>query len=162
MHYNNTYPEGELSARLKQKDHYAFKQLYDKHAPALYSVICQMVSDKETANRALEKAFHIIWHNIKNHDPFKERLFTWMLNIARQVAVKETVPFHHQVSNQAPLTKEQVLQSIIHSDTDDYGLKKAIRQLNEEHKMLLHLCYFRNLTEEQIAKVLDMPLETVR
>lgn len=162
MHPNNPYHEGELSAQLKQKDHYAFKQLYNKHAPALYSVILQIVSDQETANKVLVEVFHTIRHNIESFDPSKERLFTWMLNIARQVSVKETIPFYQQGSNQAPLTKEEILQSITYPETDNYGLKKVIHRLNEEQKMLIHLRYFKNFTNDQIAKILDMPSETVR
>ena len=161
MHPSNPYHEGELSVQLKQRNHYAFKELYDKYAPALYSVICQMVSNKETADQVLEKVFYTIWQNIKSYEPSRERLFTWMLKIARQVAAKQTM-FHQQEAKQAPLGKKEILQSIIHADTGSYGLQKVIHQLNEEQRMLIHLCYFKNFTEDQIAETMDMPLQAVK
>ena len=46
-----------------------------------------MVENKELAEDILQEAFIKFWNNFKNYDPLKGRLFTWMLNIARNLTI---------------------------------------------------------------------------
>jgi RNA polymerase sigma factor (sigma-70 family) len=45
---------------------------------------------------------------------------------------------------------------------DDVGLKKTINNLPEESRRLLELAYFQGYTQEEIAKILNIPLGTVK
>lgn len=163
MKIHNTYQDGELIALIKQNDHYAYNHIYDKYAPALYSVILQIVKDKETANKVVKEVFIQIWSQIRDYDPAKERLFTWFLKMARQAAINETkLTLHRQNVHEQPANSAELLQSVGRSDTDDCGLKKLICKLKEEQKMLIDLCYFKNYSEDQIARILDIPPETVK
>lgn len=163
MNIHNTYEDGELIALIKQNDHYAYNHLYDKYAPALYSVILQIVKDKETANKVVKEVFIQVWRQIGDYDPAKERLFTWVLKIARQAAIHETkTELYRQNSNEQPANRAEMLQSTAVSETDECGLKKLICKLKGEQKMLIDLCYFKNYSEDQIAHTLGIPPETVK
>jgi RNA polymerase sigma-70 factor (ECF subfamily) len=45
---------------------------------------------------------------------------------------------------------------------DDVGLKKVLTTLKEEHRILIDLSYFQGYTHEEISKVLNIPLGTVK
>lgn len=163
MNIHNTYEDGELIALIKQNDHYAYDHLYDKYAPALYSVILQIVKDKETANKVVKEVFIQVWRQIGEYDPAKERLFTWVLKMARLAAINETkTGLYRQNPREQPANRAEMLQTIAHSETDDCGLKKLICKLKEEQKMLIDLCYFKDYSEDQIARTLGIPPETVK
>src|SRR5215210_7356677 len=84
------YNEQELVVALRHKDDQAFGYLYDHYAGALYSIIKQIVVDAEVSNDVLQEAFVNIWRRIELYDESKGRLFTWMLNIARNAAIDKT------------------------------------------------------------------------
>ena len=87
MNNTVTYNEQELVLSLKARDQQSFSYLYDNYAGALYSIVLQVVPDKELASDVLQDVFVNIWRKIESYDPTKGRLFTWMLNVARNLAI---------------------------------------------------------------------------
>ncbi len=159
---NIPYKEDELIALLRQKSLETFSGLYDKYAPALYTVVLQIVREEEIANTVLQKVFLDIFYNINNYDPVKEKLFTWMFKMARNAAIdliklKNSEPSLHQ---SAATTK--LLHEAANLEMDNYGLKKVIKKLKEEHKVLVDLCYYKGFTHDEIALALNIPVETVQ
>ncbi|HEV7621603.1 MAG TPA: sigma-70 family RNA polymerase sigma factor, partial [Flavisolibacter sp.] len=90
MNAKFTYEEHELVAALRQRDPQSFNYLYDHYSGALYGVIKQIINDAELSNDILQEAFINIWKRIDSYDEVKGRLFTWMLNIARNAAIDKT------------------------------------------------------------------------
>ena len=79
--------ESELLELLRRQDRKAFNYLYDNYSDALYGVILKVVRTEETAQDLLQEIFVKIWKNIAQYDSSKGRLFTWMLNIARNTSI---------------------------------------------------------------------------
>jgi RNA polymerase sigma factor (sigma-70 family) len=160
---NVTYEEYELVAALRQKDNQGFSYLYDHYGGALYGVIHQIVGDTELSNDVLQETFINIWKRIDSYDESKGRLFTWMLNIARNAAIDKTRSKGFQQSQrQVSLVEGEMAPASVRPGVDDLGLKKIIFRLKEEQRLLIDLSYFQGFTHEQIAKALDIPLGTVK
>ena len=159
----NTYEERELVDALRQKDDLSFSYLYDHYSGALYGIIKQIiVNEPEVCNDVLQETFIHIWRNIDSYDPDKGRLFTWMLNIARNAAIdKVRSKGFQQSQKQVQLDNESIFQTV-KPGTDDFGLKLVLQKLKEEQRLLVDLSYFQGYTHEQIAKALDIPLGTVK
>jgi RNA polymerase sigma factor (sigma-70 family) len=159
----DTYEEYELVAALRRKDNQAFSYLYDHYSAALYGVIKQIVDDGELSSDVLQEAFVNIWRRMESYDENKGRLFTWMLNIARNAAIDKTRSKGFQQSQrQLSLSDGEMIHATVKPGTDDYGLKKLIYKLKAEQRLLIDLSYFQGFTHEQIAKALDIPLGTVK
>lgn len=157
-----TYGEHELVASLRKKNEGAFGYLYENYSGALYGIIKQIVGDLELSNDVLQDTFVNIWRRIESYDETKGRLFTWMLNIARNSAIDKTRSRGFQQSQrQMPLDGE-VIQPSVRPEIDDYGLKKMIFKLKDEQRLLIDLSYFQGYTHEQIATALHIPLGTVK
>ena len=157
-----TYEEYELVAALQNKDDQAFSYLYENYSGALYGVIKQIVADAELSNDVLQETFVNIWKRMDTYDAAKGRLFTWMLNIARNAAIDKTRSKGFQQSQrQIPLDGE-VIQPSVRPGIDDYGLKKLILKLKDEQRLLIDLSFFQGFTHEQIATALHIPLGTVK
>lgn len=159
------YSEQELVKLLQQRDDQSFSYLYDNYSAALYGIINQIVTDKEIANDVLQEVFINIWKKIGLYDPSKGRLFTWMLNIARNASIDKlrSKGYQQQIKNQS--LPENVLTmsgQTVNPNIDNIGLKKIIATLKTEHRVLVELSYFQGYTHEEIAKALDMPLGTVK
>lgn len=159
------YSEHELITLLQQRDDKSFSYLYDNYSAALYGIISQIVPDKEIANDVLQEVFINIWKKINSYDPTKGRLFTWMLNVARNASIDKvrSKGYQHSLKNQPlPDNVYGIGGQSLNMDVDNIGLKKVISTLKTEHRILVELSYFQGYTHEEIAKALDMPLGTVK
>ena len=150
---------------LQQKDEQAFSNLYDNYSGALFNIITQIVPDREIASDVLQEVFLNIWRKISSYDAAKGRLFTWMLNIARNAAIDKlrSRAYQDSLKNQSlPDDAAAFAGHSVVSVTDDYGLRKLVNKLKDEQKVLVELSYFQGFTHEEIAKTLNIPLGTVK
>jgi len=147
---------------LRKKDEEAFGYLYEHYSGALYGVIKQIIGELELSNDVLQETFVNIWRRIESYDENKGRLFTWMLNIARNAAIDKTRSKGFQQSQRQMPLDGDVIQPSVRPEIDDYGLKKMIFKLKDEQRLLIDLSYFQGFTHEQIATALHIPLGTVK
>lgn len=151
---------------MKNKDQQAFAHLYDSYSGAIYSIILQIVNDEELANDILQEVFINIWRKIEMYDAEKGRLFTWMLNIARNASIdmlrsrgyrnsRKNQSIQDNVDTVGPLGSEQM-------SVDSIGLKKVLEKLKPEQRVLIDLSYFKGYTHEEIAEQEKIPLGTVK
>ncbi|MDB5251509.1 MAG: polymerase sigma-70 factor [Flaviaesturariibacter sp.] len=163
MNAKPTYEEGELVALLKQKNEQAFGYLYDNYAGALCGVVRQIVPDVEICHDVVQEVFVSIWRKIDTYDAQKGRLFTWMLNIARNASIDKVRSRNYQQAlKQQPIDDNEMAHPVVRQGIDDYGLKKVLMKLKDEHRMLVDLSYYQGYTHDQIAKALNIPLGTVK
>jgi RNA polymerase sigma factor (sigma-70 family) len=159
------YDESELVTQLKQRSEKAYSYLYDNYAGALYGIIHSIIPDNETANDVVQDVFVNIWTKIDSYDPSKGRLFTWILNIARNAAIDKlrSKGYRYGLKNQ-PLSENVNINAgaASYPVIKDVGLRKIISGLKEEQRTLLDLSYFQGYTHEEIAKAMNMPLGTVK
>jgi len=161
-----TYTESELVVLLKSKDRNAYNYLYDNYAGALYGIIMNVIGKEDLARDILQEVFVKIWRNIDQYESSKGRLYTWMLNIARNSAI--------DVLRSAKYNKDKKTGSIDNNvdmnsgsmatmiKTDHLGLNKIVDGLKDEYRQIINLAYFKGYTQEEVAEELNIPLGTVK
>lgn len=160
------YSEDELVDLLKSKNTSAFSTLYDNYSAALYGVILRIVEIEAIAQDILQEAFVKIWNKMDSYDKTKGRLFTWMLNIARNTAIDQLRSAQHRQDMKNRNIDDSV--NIINSSqstsskVDQIGLKETVAKLKPEYKLIIDLLYFKGYTQDEVAKELQMPLGTVK
>lgn len=161
-----TYNEQELILSLKAKDEQSFSYLYDNYSGALYSIVLQILPDKELANDVLQEVFVNIWRKIDTYDNTKGRLFTWMLNVARNLAIDMVRSKAYQNSQKNQDLPDSVYfdkgGAVTQQNVDNIGLRKIVGKLKIEHRVLIDLAYFKGYTHEEIAEIEKLPLGTVK
>lgn len=164
MNLKTTYSEQELVILLQERNEKAFGYLYDNYSGAIYGIINAIVTDKEIANDVLQNVFINIWRKIESYDASKGRLFTWMLNIARNASIDEirSKGFRHSQQNQSINDNEDASSTSFGPIYEDVGLKKILTNLKSEWRVLVDLSYFQGFTHEEISKILNIPLGTVK
>ena len=166
MNPQTKYSETELVALLKQRDNRAFSYLYDNYAGALNGVILPIVNDEETSNDVLQEVFVNVWKKIEFYDSSKGRLFTWLLNVARNAAIDKVRSKSFRNSKSTVSIPESgeanVSASVSQPNADFIGLKKMLGKLKDEYRLLIDLSYFQGFSHDEISKALDIPLGTVK
>ena len=149
---------------LKLRQESAFSYLYDNYSGSLYAVILNIVPDRELANDLLQEVFIKVWKQIESYDPIKGRLFTWMLNVARNASIDAVRSKNYQQGQKNKELTENVYSAAgsTQTNTDKIGLKKIVYKLKEEYRVLVELSYFEGYTQDEISKMLQIPLGTVK
>jgi RNA polymerase sigma-70 factor (ECF subfamily) len=156
------YTEAELVFSLKERYKDAFEYLYTKYSGALYTTILHIVPEKESANDILQEVFVKIWRQIDQYDTAKGRLFTWMLNIARNAAIDFTRGKQFKNNSLNKELDESVSPGMESSAVDNIGIAGVVKRLPDEYGRLITLAYFKGYTQDEIAKQENMPLGTVK
>ena len=160
------YSEDELVMLVKQRDQAAFAYLYDNYAAALNGVITKLVDDNTLAEDILQESFLKIWNNFGNYDPAKGRLFTWMLNITRNLTIDTLRSKGYK--KQSKISSDENSVSIYADNSygadsfDAMGIKKHLGALKPDQRAVVDLAYFSGYTQEETAKELGIPLGTVK
>ena len=129
-------------------------------------MIFNVVNDQEEAEDVLQNVFVKIWNNFASYDEQKGRLYTWMLNIARNMAIDSTRSKHEKVKNKI----QEATDSVYHRNNlftenhahENIGLQNILGKLKEDQKEIIDLAYFQGYTQEEISQKLEMPLGTVK
>lgn len=160
------YSEEELIHLLKNRDQSAFAYLYDNYSAALFGVIFKMLEDRELAEDVLQEAFIKIWNNFANYDSLKGRLFTWMMNLTRNLTIDTIRSKGYKKQSKIRNTENSVDNISNNANTaesfDALGIRKHLTLLKNDQKQIIDLAYFGGFTQEEISNTLGIPLGTVK
>ncbi len=161
-----TYSEEDLVALLKSGDESAFSYLYDHYSGALNGIIYKMINDAVLAEDILQEAFVKIWNNFSSYEASKGRLFTWMLNITRNLTIDtiRSKGYKKQTKIQSSENAVDNASNNINEKErfDGLGLRKQVTLLKEDQKQIIDLAYFEGFTQNEISQKLGIPLGTVK
>ena len=159
-------PEEELIIALKSRDITAMQALYDMYSGALLGVISRIVQPVEVAEDLLQETFIKIWNSSDGYDPTKGRLFTWMMNIARNLAIDKlrSKDFKNSGKNQDIENNVDFIdaQKEVTFNADTLGVKDMVNALKPELNVVLNMVYFKGYTHAEAAEELSLPLGTVK
>lgn len=158
--------EEELISKLKNQDTIAIQALYDMYSGALFGVISRMIQQTEVAEDVLQEVFIKIWNSAGSYDRSKGRLFTWMINIARNSAIDKLRSKDFRDSNKNLELENNVSavdgENEIIFNADLVGIKQMVTLLKPEFSEVLDMVYFKGYTHVEAAKELNLPLGTIK
>lgn len=156
----------DLITRLKARDEQAFATLYRNYSNAFISIIKQIIhDDTELAKDILQDAMVKIWNNIALYDPTKGTLFTWMMNICRNVAIDKTrsKDFKNQSKNQSLDSSPGSGQNrSVQPMPELIGVKKMLEVLDSNHRDVVDVVYMLGYSHAEAAEILNIPVGTVK
>ena len=151
---------------MRQREKIAIEALYDMYSSSLFGVISRIINDTAIAEDVLQDTFVKIWNSFSSYSTEKGRLFTWMVNIARNLAIDKirSKDFKNQSKNQE---LENNVTSIDEQRNTVYkpellGIKELVETLKPEQKSILDLVYFKGYTHVEAADELGVPLGTIK
>ncbi len=155
--------QDQYVSRLKQQDQSVIGDLYDAYGGALYGVVMRIVHSPELARQVLQDTFLKVWRNAASYDSDKGRLFTWLVNIARNTAIDATRSAHFRQQR-----KTDSADALVHSpggfapNPDLIGVRELVGRLDEKYRLLIDLLYFQGYTQEEAAEETGIPLGTIK
>ena len=158
--------EEELVLALRNREKIAIEALYDMYSSSLYGIISRIIIDTPTAEDVLQETFVKIWNSFASYSTEKGRLFTWMVNIARNLAIDKirSKDFKNQNKNQELENNVTFIDEQKNTvyNPELLGIKELVETLKPEQKSILDLVYFKGYTHVEAADELGVPLGTIK
>jgi RNA polymerase sigma-70 factor (ECF subfamily) len=160
----------ELMPLIGRKDPEAFEVFYDRHGGVAYSLAYRIVGERTAAEDVTQEAFISIWRSGARFDPTRGSVRSWMLSVVRNRAIdalrskagkapKLTLD-DESILEQRPaeeLTEEEAMRHETASE-----VRGAIGRLPGEQSRVIELAYFGGFSQSEIARMLGVPLGTVK
>ncbi|MEV5072513.1 sigma-70 family RNA polymerase sigma factor [Microbacterium sp. LMI12-1-1.1] len=157
--------ERELCGRFAAGDERALEQIYRRWSPIVFTLALRVLGDRGDAEDVTQKTFVSAWTSRASYDPAKGRLSTWLITITRR-RIADTLEARRRVRElQEKLQRFAVTDESISSDIDlgdRLLLADEIDHLEPDAQRVVRLAFYDDLTHQQIATRLDMPLGTVK
>ncbi len=167
--------EMELVRRARKGDLSAYDQLVRRYQERIYATVYHMTSNHEDANDLAQEAFIKGFHALKS---FKggSSFYTWVYRIA----INKTINFLKQRKNRVQMSLNDLdvnaehdpdLVALISDKTPrreagltelQEKLNEAMQKLSEPHRLVVTLHDVQGLSHEEIAKLMDCNIGTVR
>ena len=140
--------------------------LYDHYSAAVYGVVFRILKKEEIAEEVLQDVFMKVWDRFDNYDSSKGKLFTWIINVARNQAIDKTRS--KEISKESKTSDIEKLVSRI--DSEDYveqridgiGVKDILKNLTADQQFVLEYLYFKGYSQSELAEEFSIPLGTVK
>jgi RNA polymerase sigma-70 factor, ECF subfamily len=165
-------PDDVLMEGVKRGDGRAIAALYDRFSNLVFSLGLRMLGDREGTEELVQEVFLRAWRQAHTYQPSLGRLSTWLLGIARNLAVDELRRrgARPQRSDGDP---EEQLAYVASSNTDNPAtqaevtaereeVRRALDALPAPQRQVMELAYYSGLTQTEIAARLGDPLGTVK
>lgn len=160
--------DATLGALVAERDGQALEALYDRYGTACYSLAKRIVVDSDLAQDVVQEVFLTLWRNAGRFDTERGTLSTYLLSITHHKAVDAVRREERQRSRRAPADVLELTDSgqDVHADAwrqvRGAGVRSALAELPQPQRETLVLAYFGGYTQQEIARLTDTPLGTVK
>lgn len=166
--------ETRLALLARKGDSRAFAELVNLYADKLYQLAFRLTGNRQEAEDVVQETFLRVYKHLDRYDE-KLKFSTWIYRIASNLCIDRLRKRRNVYSLDA--------QSAEHEDLDGYSMlpgdertpesevllsetqemvHRAIESLPLKYKSVVVLRYLQDLSLQEIAEVLDMPVTTVK
>jgi RNA polymerase sigma-70 factor (ECF subfamily) len=150
----------------QQGDQDAFAVLVQKHQRRVFNLSWRMLQDYEDAGEITQEAFLAAWQGLP---AFRgEACFsTWLYRITSRCCLRRLERRKRERSLHAAIQAEQILEKkqaedILERRNQQAIVREQMERLPDRYRVVLLLRHFQELTYEEMANILSMPIGTVK
>lgn len=175
MSDSRTSDPAQLRAWLQgtaQHDAVAFRRLYEATSARLYGFALRILAKRELAEEALQDSFVAIWNKAHTYQSQLAAPMTWMTTIVRN----KCFDLLHQAGVQVDLGADPFDKDVASALQDPHvtpiealeigreakALAVCMSALEGVHRQVLGLAFFHDLSHQEVAQHMALPLGTVK
>lgn len=143
----------------------ALADAYRRWSPLVYTLAVRSLGDVGDAEDVTQKTFVAAWTGRSGFDPARARLSAWLVGIA-----KNKIADTHEARARVRRLHEQLAAVSAPADlvsppvdlADELLVADEIAHLEPEARRIIRMAFYDDLTHQQIAARLGIPLGTVK
>jgi RNA polymerase sigma-70 factor (ECF subfamily) len=149
-----------LLARIAARDAQAMQELYHLYHRRLARFLMRLTSRYDLAEEIINDTFWVIWQHAKDFRGASQ-LSTWIFGIAYRRALKTLKRVRPDFAAEADEAPEQTEEPWQQAELREW-LGVALAKLPHEQRMVLELAYNIGHSCEEIAVIMQCPVNTVK
>ena len=148
-----------LLDRIRRGDRGAFSELYRLYHPRLYGYLRRLLPNPATVEEVLDDVMLVVWKDARKFRG-DAAVSTWVIGIAYRKAL---TAMRAERRYQAPLDRSADVSAVAGvSSHHDEWIRAALRQLSPDHRQVVELTYFSGFSYQEIATIMNCPVNTVK
>ena len=151
-------PPREALRKARSGDAAAFRTVVETVARYAFNLAYRMTSDAADAEDLTQEIFLRLFQNMKKYDPARP-FAPWFRRVATNTALNWC---RGRKSRPIPLDNLEIATDPASTPGADAVLRKAIRALPEEYRVVVSLRYLEDLSIGEIAEAIGSPTGTVK
>lgn len=169
----------EIILLYKNGEEEAFKELINRYTSPIYNFVARLGS-RNDASDIVQETFIKVWKNLNRFDDTKASFKTWIFTIAKNTVTdflrkkksllftdleKDTDEDINSFAENIPdedLLPDSALQKLQEKEADKKFLNNLLENLHPNYQEVLTLRYQEEMTFEEIGKILNKSLNTVK
>jgi RNA polymerase sigma-70 factor, ECF subfamily len=158
----------ELITGFARRDPRAAKDLYARFAPRIFGLGLVMLGGPSQAEDLVQDTFVKIWRKADSYEPTRGSLDTWVLLIARSLAIdtirRRVLEARILASHQEPSEASKEPGPEEQAETMDLAdrARRAMVSLSPGQRAALELAYFGGKTSTEVAELEGIPVGTAK
>jgi RNA polymerase sigma-70 factor (ECF subfamily) len=155
--------ERRLLVRVADGDRDAFRELYLRYHRRLARFLARHTHRREDAEEIINDTLWIVWQRAGEFRG-ASRASTWIMGIAYRRALKlfRRSATHARVMGLETAGEEADSVDAVQAADNQQMLKAALAQLPLEQRLVLEFTYYLDHSCEEIAEIMDCPVNTVK
>lgn len=158
--------DDSILARIAAGENGSFELLIEKYGNLVWSIGKKFLYRQSDVEDAVQEVFIAIWKSASKYDPQKAKEITFVSMIARRRFIDHLrkVSKHKNLESIDDKNSGHQLykESMLNESTDLQLIKQAIESLDIDDQELLNLSIYQGYSHSEIAKLLNLPLGTVK
>ena len=160
----------QLITASKHGDQDAFARLVQRYQRRIFNLVYRMLQQYEEASEITQETFLAAWQGLPSFRG-DARFATWLYRIAYNCALKQLETRKRDKALRVALQAEQVLQSHVGYESTDAQMDEHERQafvqehlsrLPAKYRIVLILRHLQDMSYEEMAEILTMPIGTIK
>lgn len=160
----------QLVAASKKGDQDAFTLLVQRHQRRVFNLVFRMLQQYEEANEITQETFIAAWQGLPSFRG-DAQFSTWLYRIAYNCCLKQLDQRKRDNALQVAMQAEQILENADNETRADNELETHARQamvheqisnLPAKYRIVLVLRHLQEMTYEEMAEILTMPVGTIK
>jgi RNA polymerase sigma-70 factor, ECF subfamily len=159
----------QLVAASKQGDQDAFAQLVQRYQRRVFNLVYRMLQQYEEACEITQETFLAAWQGLPSFRG-DARFSTWLYRVAYNCSLKQLEQHRRDRALQAALQAEQAIENrgdnradaVIEAHDRQAFVQEHLSLLPAKYRMVLVLRHLQEMTYEEMAEILAMPIGTIK
>lgn len=139
----------------------AFDELVGRYERVLFRVALRMLGNTEDAQDATQTAFTKAFEQLHRFDP-SFRFFSWIYRILSNECLNQRRSWRPRIAMTVDLVAPGGPFEALEADERRRRVQAALLELSPAYREVLVLRHFGDLSYEEMAAALDIPLKTVK
>jgi RNA polymerase sigma-70 factor, ECF subfamily len=146
-------------------DRQALRTLFDRHHLGLYRFVVRLIGDPSAAEDVTNDVFFEVWRQAERFEG-RSRVSTWLLGMARYKAL--TVMRARREASGGPGPDPDVAdlgdspEVVAQKASKAAALRRCIDALSAQHREIVDLAYYQELSVQEISELVGIPENTVK